>query len=50
MINYVPTRNDVKTDNPILDLTKIKMIPTDVTWKGEKRKEYTQRWINEVIK
>lgn len=49
-INYVPTRNDVKTDNPILDLTKIKMIPTDVTWKGEKRKEYTQRWINEVIK
>lgn len=40
-INYVPTRNDVKTDNPILDLTKIKMIPTDVTWKGEKRKEYT---------
>ena len=49
-INYVPTRSDVKTDNPILDLSKIKMIPTDVTWKGEKRKEYTQRWINEVIK
>ena len=40
----------MKTDNPILDLTKIKMISTDVTWKGEKRKEYTQRWINEVIK
>lgn len=49
-INYVPTRNDVKTSNPILDLTKIKTISVDVTWKGEKRKEFTQRWINEVIK
>lgn len=49
-INYVPTRNDVKTSNPILDLSKINMISVDVTWKGEKRKEYTQRWINEVIK
>ena len=49
-INYVPTRNDVKTSYPILDLTKIKTISVDVTWKGEKRKEFTQRWINEVIK
>ena len=49
-INYVPTRNDVKTTNPVLDLTKIKMVAVDVTWKGDKRKEYTQRWINEVIK
>ena len=29
-INYVPTRNDVKTSNPILDLTKIKTISVDV--------------------
>ncbi|HIU83816.1 MAG TPA: ABC transporter substrate-binding protein [Candidatus Aphodousia gallistercoris] len=49
-INYVPTRNDVKTSNPILDLSKINTISVDVTWKGDKRKEYTQRWINEVIK
>ena len=49
-INYVPTRSDVKTENPLLDLSKINMVQTDVTWKGEKRKEYTQRWINEVIK
>ena len=49
-INYVPTRNDVKTSNPILDLSKINMISVDVTWKGEKRQEYTQRWINEEIK
>ena len=49
-INYVPTRNDVKTDNPILDLSKINAISVDVTWKGENRKKFTQRWINEVIR
>ena len=49
-INYVPTRNDVKTSNPLLDLSKIKTIPVDVKWKGEHRKAFTQRWINEVIK
>jgi iron(III) transport system substrate-binding protein len=49
-INYVPTRTDVKTDNPLLDLGKINMKDADVAWKGAKRKEYTNRWINEVIK
>lgn len=49
-INYVPTRTDVKTDNPLLDLSKINMKDVDVAWKGQKRKEYTNRWINEVIK
>ena len=49
-INYVPTRTDVKTSNPILDLSKIHTVQVDTAWKGEKRKEYTQRWINEVIK
>ena len=49
-INYVPTRSDVKTTNPILDLSKINTVAVDVTWKGDKRKEFTQRWINEVIK
>ena len=49
-INYVPTRNDVKTSNPILDLTKINTVTVDVAWKGENRKRFTQRWINEVIK
>ena len=49
-INYVPTRNDVKTSNPLLDLSKINLKEVDTTWKGEKRKEYTNRWINEVIK
>ena len=49
-INYVPTRSDVKTENPILDLTEINAVSVDVKWKGENRKDFTQRWINEVIK
>ncbi len=49
-INYVPTRTDVKTSNPLLDLSKINLKEVDTAWKGEKRKEYTNRWINEVIK
>lgn len=49
-INYVPTRNDVKTDNPILDLSKINIVNVDVQWKGDHRKAFTERWINEVIK
>lgn len=49
-INYVPTRSDVKTTNPILDLSKINTISVDVQWKGQNRKAFTQRWINEVIK
>lgn len=49
-INYVPTRNDVKTTNPILDLTKINTVSVDVSWKGENRKRFTQKWINEVIR
>jgi iron(III) transport system substrate-binding protein len=49
-INYVPTRKDVTTTNPLLDLSKINTIAVDTAWKGQKRKEYTQRWINEVIK
>ena len=49
-INYVPARTDVETQNPILDLSKINVITTDVTWKGDNRKRFTQRWINEVIR
>jgi iron(III) transport system substrate-binding protein len=49
-INYIPTRDDVEVTNPALDLSKVKLIEVDVAWKGEKRKEYVDRWINEVIK
>ena len=43
------SQNDIEA---ILSLCHkdIKTISVDVTWKGDTRKEYTQRWINEVIK
>lgn len=45
-INYVPTlRQAIRCL-----ISKINMKDVDVAWKGEKRKEYTNRWINEVIK
>ena len=46
----MPARSDVESQNPILDLSKINVITTDVTWKGDNRKRFTQRWINEVIR
>ncbi|EFB91571.1 ABC transporter, solute-binding protein [Pyramidobacter piscolens W5455] len=49
-INYVPTRTDVTTDNPLLDLNAINLVETDVAWKGAKRDEFVERWKNEVIK
>lgn len=49
-INYVPTRTDVKTDLPLLDLKSINLVETDVAWKGAKRADFVQRWINEVIR
>ncbi len=49
-INYVPTRTDVHTDIPLLNLSNINLVETDVAWKGAKRAEYVERWINEVIK
>ncbi len=49
-INYVPTRTDVHTSVPILDLGNINLVEADVAWKGAKRAEFVERWINEVIK
>ncbi|GAB1485213.1 hypothetical protein MASR2M79_02590 [Aminivibrio sp.] len=49
-INYIPTRTDVEVTNPALDMSKVKLIETDVAWKGANRKAYVDRWINEVIK
>ena len=49
-INYVPTRTDVHTELPLLDLSKINLVETDVAWKGAKRAAFVERWINEVIK
>ncbi len=49
-INYIPTRGDVEVTNPALDLSKVNLVEVDVTWKGENRKAFVDRWINEVIK
>ena len=49
-INYVPTRTDVKTSVPQLNLSNINLVETDVTWKGENKARFVERWINEVIK
>ena len=49
-INYIPTRTDVVTTNPALDVSKVNLIEVDVAWKGENRKAFVDRWINEVIK
>ena len=49
-INYIPTRTDVETTNPALDVSKVKLVEVDVAWKGANRKAFVDRWINEVIK
>ena len=49
-INYIPTRTDVVTANPALDVSKVNLIEVDVAWKGANRKAFVDRWINEVIK
>ncbi len=49
-INYIPTRGDVEVTNPALDLSKVSLVEVDVTWKGQNRKAFVDRWINEVIK
>lgn len=48
-IRYVPTRSDIKIDDPVLDLKNIKALDAPLTWKGQARKELTDEWINKVL-
>ncbi|MDH7483845.1 MAG: ABC transporter substrate-binding protein [Spirochaetales bacterium] len=48
-INYIPTRPDVKVSNPALDMTQVKLIDTDIAWKGKNREAFVERFVNEVI-
>ena len=48
-IFYIPTRPDVVVSDPALDMTKMSLIDASSIWKGEKRQEYVERWIAEVI-
>ncbi|MCL2001435.1 MAG: ABC transporter substrate-binding protein [Planctomycetes bacterium] len=48
-INYVPVHKDANVTDPVLDISKQKFFAVDTEWKGSKRKEYVDRWVEEVI-
>lgn len=48
-INYIPTRPDVKVSNPALDMSQVKLIDTDIAWKGKNREKFVERFVTEVI-
>lgn len=48
-INYVPVHQDAKVTDPVLDMSQHKFFSADAEWKGAKRKEYVDRWLNNVI-
>ena len=48
-INYVPVHKDAAITDPVLDMSRHKFLAAETAWKGEKRKEYVDRWIEEVI-
>lgn len=48
-INFVPVHKDAKITDPVLDISKVTFLHADTAWKGEKRKEYVERWIKDVI-
>jgi len=48
-ICYIPTRPDVKVTDPALDMSKMKLIEAPSVWKGDNRKAFIDKWVNEVI-
>jgi iron(III) transport system substrate-binding protein len=48
-INYIPTRPDVTVTNPALDMSQVKLLETDISWKGENRTRLVERWVADVI-
>lgn len=48
-INYVPVAEGAKITDPVLDISKVKLLEAETEWKGSKRKEYVERWVKEVI-
>lgn len=49
-INYIPVVKGVKITNPALDMTNVKLLEVGAEHKGDKRKAYVDRWVNEVIR
>lgn len=48
-IQYAPTRTDVAADDPVLNLSNIKVLDIPLAWKGQHRGELTEKWINNVL-
>lgn len=48
-IRYVPTRTDVKVDDPVLDLKNIHMLSVPLSEKGRLREQLTKDWIDQVL-
>ncbi len=48
-IRYVPTRTDVKVDDPVLDLKNIRMLSVPLSEKGRLREQLTKDWIDQVL-
>ncbi len=48
-INYVPVHKDATVTDPVLDISRHKFFEASAEWKGEKRKAYVDRWVEEVI-
>ena len=48
-IRYVPTRTDVKVDDPVLDLKNIHMLGVPLSEKGRLREQLTKDWIDQVL-
>ena len=49
-INYIPVVSGVKITNPALDMSKEKLLKVGAEHKGDVRKKYVDRWVNEVIR
>ncbi|MEN3930275.1 ABC transporter substrate-binding protein [Microvirga sp. W0021] len=48
-INYLPLHRDAHITEPMLDISKVKLIDTDMEWRKNKRQEFIQRWISDII-
>ena len=49
-INYIPVVKGVKVTNLALDMSKVKLLKVGAEHKGDVRKQYVDRWVNEVIR
>ncbi len=48
-ISYIPTRPDVKVNDKALDMSNVKLLQADSTWKGQNRERFVNKFIDEVI-